>query len=81
MIKTINEQIGVLAAFQLDGSIMPMLLSWRGEKFRDFEIVSTRMIPEGQFAKVYFDLKQGDLIYEIYFYTKDLHWILSKIRS
>jgi len=81
MIKIINEQIGMLVAFQPDGKIMPMLFSWRGEKYRDFEVVSTKTIPEGQFAKVYFDLKQGDTTYEVYFYTKHLHWILSKIHS
>lgn len=81
MIKTINEQIGMLVAFQTDGTIMPVLFSWGGEKYRDFEVTSTRTVPEGQFAKVYFNLKKGDTIYEVYFYTKHLHWILSKIHS
>ena len=81
MIKVINEKIAMLAAFQLDGTIMPVLFSWQGQKYRDFEVIATRMVPEEPFAKYYFDLKIGDTTYEVYFYTKQSLWILSKIHT
>ena len=81
MIKVINEKIGMLAAFQLDGTIMPLLFSWQGQKYRGFEVTATRNVPEGQFMKFYFDLKLDDVLYEVYFYTKQSIWILSKIHS
>ena len=81
MIKVINEQIGMLAAFQMDGTIIPVLFPWQGQKYRDFEVTATRIIPEGQYAKFYFDLKIEATTYEVYFYTKHAHWILSKIHE
>jgi hypothetical protein len=81
MIKQINEQIGMLAAFQLDGKIMPLLFSWQGQKYRNFEITSTRTVPEGQYQKFYFDLTIETTTYEVYLYTKHCHWILSKIHT
>jgi hypothetical protein len=79
MIKVINEKIAMLAAFQMDGTIMPVLFSWQGQKYRDFEVAATRMVPEGAFMKYYFDLKLNDTTYEVYFYTKQSLWVLSKI--
>ena len=81
MIKVINEKIAMLAAFQIDGSIMPLLFSWQGQKYKDFEITATRTAPEGQFIKFYFDLKLEDTTYEVYFYTKQALWVLSKIHT
>jgi hypothetical protein len=81
MIKQINEQIGMLAAFQIDGTIMPVLFTWQGQKYRDFKITSKKSVPEGQYIKFYFDLTIDDTTYEVYFYTKYSHWILSKIHN
>jgi hypothetical protein len=81
MIKVINEQIGMLAAFQLDGTIRPLLFSWQGQKYQNLEVASTWTVTEGQFTKVYFNLTQGTTTYEVFFYTKYLHWILSKIHT
>jgi hypothetical protein len=81
MIKVINEQIAMLAAFQLDGTIMPVLFSWQGQKYRDFEVTATRTVPEGSFVKFYFDLKIDATTYEVYFYTKQSIWVLSKIHT
>lgn len=81
MIKVINEQIGMLAAFQMDGTIMPLLFSWQGQKYRGFEVKATRTLPEGQFVKFFFDLKLEDTTYEVYFYTKQAIWVLSKIHQ
>lgn len=81
MIQTINEQIGMLAAFQMDGTIAPMLFSWQGQKYRGFEVTATRMAPEGQFTKFYFNLTIETTTYEVYFYTKHAHWILNKIHT
>jgi hypothetical protein len=81
MIKVINEQIGMLAAFQMDGTIMPVLFTWQGQKYRDFAVTSTRIVSEGQYTKFFFDLTIETTMYEIYFYTKQSLWILSKIHN
>jgi hypothetical protein len=81
MIKVINEQIAMLAAFQMDGSIMPVLFTWQGQKYRDFKVTSTRIVPEGQYVKFFFDLTIETTMYEVYFYSKQAHWILSKIHT
>jgi hypothetical protein len=81
MIKVINEQIAMLAAFQKDGKIEPLMFSWQGQKYQDLKIESTWTVQEGQFVKVYFSLMKEAITYEVYFYTKHLHWILSKIHS
>ena len=81
MIKVINEQIGVLVAFQKDGTIRPVLFSWQGRKYQDLEVASTWTVAEGEFVKVYFNLTSGTTTYEVFFYTKHLHWILSKIHT
>jgi hypothetical protein len=81
MIKVINEQIAVLAAFQMDGKIEPMMFSWQGQKYQGLKIETTWTIQEGQYVKVYFSLIKETITYEVFFYTKHLHWILSKIHS
>jgi hypothetical protein len=75
---TVYESIDVIAAFS-KGKVKPLVFSYRGERYQEFQITRTWDKFDGDDKLLCYSLKLGRCNYEISFNSRDLNWHLIKV--
>ena len=78
MFEKINEQIEVVVHFTVARPI-PLLLTWRGKKFRITEVNFTHISHDGKVPLVHFAVSTSSEAFNITFNTHALTWQLNEI--
>ncbi len=78
MFEKINEQIEAIVHFTARRPI-PLLITWRGKKFKISEVNFTHISHQGKAQMVHFAVSTEKEAFNITFNTQDLTWQLDEI--